>query len=302
MESKWLATDRAAAEQIIRQHVTDIQEITYIDHGHHNLVISVNRTHVFRFPRDEKSSKRLQLETALLQHLQGKITAVPIPEVIAVSGMPFYVVLKYLDGECLTAEQIQFLSEDEQKLAGRTLAEFSEQFNRVAPAELLARLRHETGVEAIDEAWPDFFKRVFVGEPLPNERLKPVVEKYYGIWKDYTATEEHNFAIHDDLHPANVVFIGPKISGVLDFGNAYVGSVEGEMRGLYRMGETVLGAALNRYQELTGRHIEHEHVRIWVITSELAIYVHYFAKEQTAHPAFLRAEANLRKWIPDFPL
>jgi Ser/Thr protein kinase RdoA (MazF antagonist) len=302
MENKWLTADRAAAEQIIREHIYDIQETTYIDHGHHNLVVSVNRTHVFRFPRDENAVKRLQLETALLQRLKGKITALPIPEVISVSGSPFYVILKYLEGECLTADQIMSFSEAEQVAVGQTLATFIAQFNQAVDGTLLTRLRHEAGVEAIDEPWPVFFKRVFVDQQLPNDRLRPMVDEYYGTWKDYTATEEHTFAVHDDLHPANVLFIGPRISGVLDFGNAYVGSIEQEMRGLYRMGDTVLTAALNKYQQLTSKHIEPEHVRIWVVTSELAIYTHYFAKEQTTSPAFLRAQANLRKWIPGFPL
>jgi aminoglycoside 2''-phosphotransferase len=297
-----LITDRAALEGIIRQYEPSVQEISYIDHGHDNLVVVVNNKLVFRFPRNDVAARRLEFEIALLQLVKGKITAVPTPDLLEVSTTPLYAVMAYREGMHLTQTEIEALTDDEQTMIGRKLAEFMVQFSNAISGEQLMRLRKEAGLIGIEESWPEYFDRLFRRMPLPNERLAPIVDEYYGTWKNYIQAEQGRYAIHDDLHPANILFTGPSVSAVLDFGDANVGTAEEEMRGLFRMGDQVLQATIDRFHELTGRSIQYEHIRIWGIMNDLARFVRYLGEQRTTHPAFLRAQTNLREWIPNFPL
>lgn len=302
METAQLVTDRTAIEQIIRQHEPVVEEITYIDHGHDNLVVCVNQRLVFRFPRNEQAVRRLQFEVALLQYLKGKITAIPSPELLEMSNAPVYAITTYRHGSHLTQEEIERLSDEDQAAIGRALAEFIVQFTEAIPAEKLMELRKQAGLIGMEETWSEYFERLFLRMPLPNEKLAPYVQQYYATWKNYHQAELATFAIHDDLHPANILFNGPVVSAVLDYGDANIGSAEEEMRGLYRMGNQVLSAAIARYNELTGRSISLEHIRIWAIMNDLARFTRYLGEQNTTHPAFLRAQDNLREWLPDFPL
>jgi aminoglycoside 2''-phosphotransferase len=302
MEAATLVADRQALETIVAKHVPQIEQITYIDHGHDNLVVVVNESLVFRFPRNDKAARRLTFEIALLQRIKGKITVIPTPELVEVSAVPLYAVTTYRPGGHLTKEQIESLSDEEQAAIGAMLAEFIHQFGSAISPDELTRLRQETGLVGMEEPWADYFTRLFETQPLPNLLLTPIVNKYYGAWKNHIGDSQDNSVIHDDLHPANILFVGSSMSAVLDFGDANIGSAEEEMRGLYSMGELVLRATIKRYHELTGRELSYELIQIWTIMNDLARFTRYLGEEHTTHPAFLRAQANLRAWIPNFPL
>ncbi len=302
MEAAQLIADRAALERIIRQHEPELEEITYIDHGHDNLVVCVNKRQVFRFPRNNQAARRLHFELALLQYIKGKIHSLPTPEVVHISASPLYAITTYREGVHLTQQQIEALSEDEQRVIGRSIGDFMVEFTEAISGPQLAALRQQAGLVGMEEPWPEYFKRLFEDAPLPNDKLEPVVKEYYATWQNLVKGEQNSYAIHDDLHPANILFTGASISAILDFGDANVGSAEEEMRGLYRMGDLVLHAALDRYCQRTGRTISFENIRVWAIMNDLARFVRYLSEERTTHPAFLRAQTNLREWVPGFPL
>src|SRR3982750_1154401 len=157
METPQLVTDRAAQERIILQYEPTVEEISYIDHGHDNLVVVVNNKLVFRFPRNEAAARRLEFEVALLQLVKGKITAVPTPELLQVSAAPLYVVTAYREGMHLNQTEIEALSDDEQTAIGHKLAEFMVQFGAAISGEQLMRLRKEAGLVGMEESWPEYF-------------------------------------------------------------------------------------------------------------------------------------------------
>jgi len=286
----------------IYQICKEVHELTYVEHGADNLVALVNKQYVFRFPRQEGAAKRLAFETALLQKIKGKITAVAVPELVQVHTRPLYVVAKYIEGDHLNGQEIQQLTEDEQLQVGRKLATFIHQFNQAVSGPEIRRLRAEAVVEGLAEPWPAYFERLFVHTRLPNDKLAPIIQHYYSLWKQYTAGEESLHPIHDDLHPSNLLFTASQLTGIVDFGDANVGSIESEMRWLYVMGDIVLKAAIEQYQELTGRVIDYDHIRVWAIMHELSSYVNWLAKQQTESFPFLRAQENLRHWVDNFPL
>jgi aminoglycoside phosphotransferase (APT) family kinase protein len=144
--------------------------------------------------------------------------------------------------------------------------------------------------------------RLFEHQHLPNDHLRPIVQEYYTLWKDYAAHEQNNYAIHDDLHLANLLFRNGKLTGILDFGDVNAGSIESELRWLYAMGDTVLRAAIERYQQTSGRTVSYDHIRVWAIMHELSTFTDRLSRQDTAAFPFLRAQQNLRRWVQSFPL
>lgn len=287
----------AQADQVVRAHYSSIHEVSYIEHSSDNLVVIVNRESVFRFPRHPAGAARLTFEIALLQKLQGKLKTIPTPKLTEVHNAPLYMMAGYIPGEPLTVEQIKSLSEDEQAAIGRTLAAFMAELHGAISGLEVARLRNESLVDRLEESWPVLFNRLFNQQPLPNEHLRPIVDEQYAIWKSYAATEREQYAIHDDLHALNLLFVGPTLSGILDFGDTTLGTVEEEMRWLYGMGDVVLDAAIQHYKEITGKQIDMQHVRLWAIMHELAVFTDRLAQDKTNDPSFVRAQANLRQWV-----
>jgi aminoglycoside phosphotransferase (APT) family kinase protein len=294
--------NREAVERVIRGHYPDAVQISYIDHGYDNLVAVVDERYVFRIPRDNGGAKRLQFEVALLRRLEGKVRAAIIPTITQANETPPYAITPYVAGNHLTNAQIQALPVAQQTAIGQRLAQFMCQLNQAIAGDAVHVLRHQAGVDAVDESWPQYFERLFVTDPLPDARLKPFVEQCYPDWLKQIAAEQATYAIHDDLHVANLLFVDADLQGVLDFGDANQGSIEEEMRVLYPMSEHVLQAAIATYGELTGVGINPEHVRLWAITQELASFTDRLSKGQREHPTYQRGLGNLRRWFPDFPL
>ncbi len=290
------------AQEAILEHVKEINEIDYVEHGSDNIVVIVNKELVFRFPRTQDKARRIAYETAILQKTKGKITAVAVPELVKVHTAPLYLVAKYIHGDHYTAEEITQLSEPEQQAIGVKLAEFIHQFNISISGLEVRRLRNEAGVEGLDEPWPKYFVRLFEQGRLPNDKLRSVVNEYYNLWKDYAAHEQNIFAIHDDLHLANLLFNGSTLTGIVDFGDVNTGSIESELRWIYSMSEIVLRAAIDHYQSISGNHLNVDHIRVWAIMHELSTFTDRLARQQTSSYPFQRAQQNLRSWIPNFPL
>jgi Ser/Thr protein kinase RdoA (MazF antagonist) len=290
------------AEAAVRQYCREVHELTYIEHGADNLIILANHEFVFRFPRDQGASKRLYFETALLQKIAPVMQSVAIPKVVKINHHPLFVVAEYIEGVHLTGPQIQTLTAQEQESIGITVARFMTELNKAVSGLEIRRLRTEAGVDVLAQPWEPYFKRLFEDQPLPNDKLRPVVDQFYPLWRDYIAHEERTHAIHDDLHPVNLLFLGSHLSGILDFGDANIGAVEEEMRWLYLMGDTVLMGAIAEYARLNGVVANYDHIRVWAIMHELSSYTNRLALQQTETFPFQRAQANLKAWLPDFPL
>jgi aminoglycoside 2''-phosphotransferase len=291
------------AEMAVREYCRKVRELTFIEHGGDNLIIIANRQLVFRFPRDEAASRRLYFETALLQRIAGKITSFAIPKIVKVHGStPLFVVAEYIEGMHLSVDQVQRLSESEQQTIGRSVADFVAELQHALSGQEVTHLRNEAGVQSLHGPWESYFAELFETQPLPNAKLRPLVDEYYPLWKEYVSHEQRTLAIHDDLHFRNLLFTGSELCGILDFGDANCGGIEEEMRWLYLMGDTVLDAAIAHYQERTGNSVARDHVRVWAITQELATYVYGLAHEHTQEYPFQRASANLKRWLPQFPI
>jgi aminoglycoside 2''-phosphotransferase len=290
------------AEAAVRQYCHKMHELTFIEHSADNLIIIANRQFVFRFPRDDAAARRLYFEAALLQRVAGKIPSIAIPKIVAIHKQPLFVVAEYIEGIHLSAEQVRVLGKGEQTAIGQTIAAFIAELQHAVSGSEVRQLRHEAHTELLYGPWEQYFERLFVTDPLPNTKLQPVIDEYYALWKDFVPHENRLLAIHDDLHLRNLLFVGPTLSGILDFGDANTGGVEEELRWVYLMGDEVLNAAIAQYQQLTGMTVDYQHVRVWAVMHELAAFVHGLAAGETDLYPFIRARANLKTWLPGFPV
>lgn len=289
-------------ETAILDYCKEVHELSYVEHGENNIVALVNREYVFRFPRDERSARRLVFETALLQKIKGKVDAVQVPELKQVHTAHLYTVATYIPGDHLSSSQIQALSEDEQQATGRKLAAFIAQLSGAISGLELRRLRTEANVDGLREAPVDRFRRLFEKTLLPNDKLRPIVNEYLRLWAQYAAREQPSYTVHSNLCANNLLFKGAELTGVVDFADIDIASIESGMRGLYEMGDIVLKSAIDRYQELTNVQIAADHIRVWAVIHELAIFTELLAAQQTEGAKFKRAQQRLQRWVPNFPL
>jgi len=290
------------ADQAINEFCPEVHELDYVEHGADNIIALVNKEFVFRFPRNEDAAKRLAYQTALLQKVSGHIQGVQTPQVIKVHNRPLYTVSAYIAGDHLSGKDIQGLPEDEQAAIGSSIADFVHQLNQSISGLEVRRLRMQAAVDGLVEPWPLYFNRLFNQIRLPNERLRPIIQQYYVLWNDYILHEQSTYTIHDDLNSNNLLFVGPRLNGVVDFSDVNTGSIESEFRKLYVMGDGVLKAAISRYENLAQTHVDYDHIRVWAIMQELARFTDRLSKQQTETSLFKYAQENLRKWVPGFPL
>lgn len=292
--------DREMAERIIRRECPDAHRITYVEHGHSNLVAQVDEQYVFRFPRDAATLKRFEFETALLQLLAERRLALA-PAVYKKSSRPAFAVVQFLPGEHLTRVEVLTLPVATQASYGAQLAAFVFAFQQTALVGEVGQLRQATDVDEVEDRWEQYLPKAFADPPI-DQRLRTVIDRFYDEWQTMHAAEHANVVVHGDLHGQNILFKDGRLSGVLDFEFADVGSIEQECRTLYQFGEHLLGGFVREYERLSKKSVQLSHVRTWAIVGELATFCTRSRRGQTSHPSFIRARDNLRVWLPAPPV
>ncbi len=95
------------------------------------------------------------------------------------------------------------------------------------------------------------------------------------------------------------MFVDNRLVGIVDFGDANVGTPEQELRQLYRVNEEVMLVAVQEYWRLSGQELDVRAIKTWCIMKELADYYRNFADKNTSHHAFKRACRNLNTWLSE---
>lgn len=287
--------------RVIRSEGVIGEDVTIVQSGSDNNIVLVGDSLTLRYPRTKNAVKRLAFEADILQKLHGHIKTLQVPVVRQVFHNPAAMSLVYIAGGHLTDDQIRGLPNSQQQSIGNAIADFLVEFQSILSGSEVQTLRQKHGIDTIDEPWGRYFERLFEKIPLADERIRPLVNQYYAEWRHNIVTEDRSEAIHDDLHTGNLLFIGERLTAILDFGDVNKGGVEEELRWLYGMGEEVLSAAIKRYYVLTSQKIDIQHVRVWAIMHELSTYASRLLDDDTSSYPFKRATAHLRQWLTDFP-
>jgi aminoglycoside phosphotransferase (APT) family kinase protein len=300
MSNSQIITDQETAEEIIRSICIDAQKVTFINHGYHNLIAAIDEQYVFRFPRSTQTLGRFDFELEVLQALDGKLT-IQTPHVLKKSSQPAYAMLHYIPGQELQNKQLRSLSNEDQQAIGEQLAQFVQELNQAISINQMESLHAQTNAQKTLEPWTAYLHRIFAPQQ-ENRALQAIIDSHYGAWQAVTAKDRPQIVVHDDIHSGNLLFENDRLSGVLDFEHATVGTIEQEFRYLYRQGGHVLSYAIAAYERTIGQTIDNNDIRIWAITTELAAFVRRLNSGDTSHDSFKRTRAKLRHWIKDFPL
>jgi aminoglycoside phosphotransferase (APT) family kinase protein len=290
------------AEAFVKTIRPDVQDIKLIMHGYDNVIAIVDEKLVFRFPRNEVAVNRQHFEAQLLRHLHGKIS-LPIPEILEVHRAPDYLVTNRIPGAHISLTALRELPAEYSRIYAHDIAQFMKELNAAVSPHQVTETRavnHMTGES--DELWPDTLKRVLQEASFPDKAwLEEVAHHQYEQWEQLCAHSNLPIiVVHDDLHVGNLLFKDSRISGILDFGDAAIGTAAQEMRQLFRINEDILRTTIYEYAQLTGIHISEEEVATWAITTELASYCERLVKGDINHPSFIRTQATMKRWLPAY--
>lgn len=292
----------SGVKDYIRDTRPDVKDIRVINHGFHNIIAIADKNLVFRFPRNDLSARRLDFEASLLKILEGKLE-LPIPRVIEEHHNPDYHVTSLVAGKHLSSNELSNFDASQAEVFGTQLAKFIINLNSVIKPELITQLRRQSGLDRhSDELWPEYLKRTLA---FASFKDKPWLEELaHSQFKKWEATVEssklHQIAIHDDLHPGNLLFIDDKMSGMLDFGYAKSGTAAQELRLLPCINKRVLLITIEKYAEFGGPKVDIDEVETWALSAQLASYCDRLSKDQTDHPSFIRSRRILRQLVEKY--
>lgn len=208
----------ALVSDLLREQRPDLAhlEIRELAHGWDNVSMRVGNELVARLPRREMAVPLVGNEATWLPRMVEKLPlAIPVPVFVGTPGQGYpwpWTLVPWIPGERMAdAGQIDI------EACARDLGEFLHALHERAP----------------QDAPPNLFR----GVPLINRdeatreriaQLEGAVDtaKAISIWDEAVATPEFDgpaLWLHGDLHPANLLTLEGRLSGVIDFGDITAG-------------------------------------------------------------------------------
>lgn len=287
------------ARTIAQSLYPDAQKITMIEHSHDNIVALIDTSYAVRFPRNNNAYLRSLYEKHVLEQLES-VETIAIPHILDEHKDPPYFVTSFMIGHHIGAADVREFTQHQQQEFARQVAQFAYSMHTAFTLDEELLLRKELGLDELseEEPWPIYFKRIVYDVTFPTQIQDQVAKRYYDEWVrlcDVPAT----VVVHDDLHTQNMMFEDNHLIGVLDFGDANLGTPEQELRQLYRVSEAVMQVGVQEYQRLSSKELDVEALKAWCVMKELADYYRHFTDKTTSHHAFRRACRNLNDWLPE---
>lgn len=293
MRSAYIANDLPEITRVITILYPRARNVRHIDHGSENHIVIVDDCFVVRFPRSETVWKRAQLERFVLSNVNLPIA----PKVLTHNVTPPYLIETFLPGQHMTEKEFRDLPIATQRSIGRQIAEFAFKFHAALDVrEFKNECTKLKLQENIGGSYEDYLREMLHDYTFPTAAQDKIAKQYFGAW--LTIPTSKLVVVHDDLHARNLLFQEENLSGVVDFGAAWVGTVEQELRQVYRLSDEALMAAITAYNSLAGTELNADVARIWAITQELATYARELHATHTTNQPFVRARDHLALWFP----
>jgi aminoglycoside 2''-phosphotransferase len=216
---------RKRQEAVIKGVFPHAKSLVWHEEGQNNVIVFVDQTWVFRFPKHERGEAELKKEILFLQKYgQGLGLPVPNPHFYNIDKTkgPFYSVYRKIAGRPLTNDSP---SEADREAWADALGRFLTRLHRLPlTAELLAVLGEPA---ALVNGWSDFFERV---EKMLFPHMRPDARKRVeSLCRDMLAaiskSNEPLTVIHGDFGMGNILIdpVTGRVSGVIDFGSVTIG-------------------------------------------------------------------------------
>ncbi len=189
--------------------------------GQNNDMVVVNDTIMFRFPRYRLTLQHLPAEVAVLDALADKLP-IPIPKItyrnLDASLGEAFIGYERLIGYQLERDTFARLSNAQRNTIAQQLAEF---------LQALHAVEIDGGVPIVDRKadWEVVFKRVKnILYPYMRADARAWADMHFGEFLENDANFDRDPALkHGDFGADNILFDGEKITGIVDFGGAFLG-------------------------------------------------------------------------------
>lgn len=292
--------DVDTARKIACDLYPNAQGITLVGHSHDNIVVLVDSSHAVRFPRDKNAYLRSLYENHILKQLQASKLSLVIPCILSEHTDPPYMITSFVSGKHISSATVRTFSNNERQAFSKSVAQFAYTMHSALVLDNEVAKRKELKLDELadNEPWPIYYKKVVNNGDFSTSTQNQIAKKCYSEWNKLCAVAP-TVVVHDDLHTENMMFRDNRLIGIVDFGDTNVGTPEQELRQLYRISENVMLAAVQEYEQLSGRHLNIEAIKLWAIMKELADYSKALAAKNTDHHSFKRASRNLNTWLPE---
>lgn len=222
---------------------TPIKEYKTITGTYGNIVFEVNNEWIFRFSKETRDIRQLEIEKEFLQKFE-KSSPIPVPH-IEYEGKGF-IGYKKLEGVPFTAEICDKISEKQKNDVWKSIGEFLSQLHS-------SDFKHENLVEypyGDDDFWNDLWR------PIEHQLGKKTREKALKYFTEYFEKESRNpikkTICHADFHPNHILFDESiqKITGIIDFGRICINDPAVDFNLIERIfGDGAIDAVLKYYKQ-----------------------------------------------------
>ena len=225
---------------------------------------------VVKYAWSEVRAVRLWREGVILQRLRALDSALPVPEVVAVTTEPALLVTRRVAGDPLSWEWASALSPSETEQVAQELGSFLARLHSVSADDLLGEL---PAVRPTAQADTDRLRSRF--HRAVDQPRAAMVEEWCG-WVDDVLNRPHPYpavVVHGDLHGYNQLWDLPsaRLTAAVDFEESGMEEPEFDLRYLPNAAASpeVALAVVQAYQRLRGHHLSVKRMMAWHVLTVL---------------------------------
>jgi aminoglycoside 2''-phosphotransferase len=227
----------------IKKTIKDsIREYEVFSGTYGNIVFEINKEWIFRFSREDRDIKQLEIEKYFLKKFE-KISPIPVP-CIEYEGENF-IGYRRLEGVPFTNEICESISKKQRNDIWESIGKFLNQLHST-------NFKHENLVEypfEDNDFWNDLWS------PIKQQLSKKTREKAFQYFTEYFKEETKNpvkkTICHADFHPNHILFNkqSKDISGIIDFGRICINDPAIDFNLIERFfGEDAIKCILQHYK------------------------------------------------------
>jgi len=208
-----------------------------------NIVFEINKEWIFRFSREARDVKQLEIEKEFLPKFE-KSSSLPVPH-IKYKGDDF-IGYRKLNGVPFTREVCEGISEKQRNDVWKSIGEFLSQLHSTD-------FKHKNLIEypyGDNDFWNDLWK------PIESQLSKKTREKAFKYFTEYFEEESKNpikkTICHADFHPNHILFNeqSKNIAGIIDFGRICIHDPAVDFNLIERFfGEDAIKSILQHYKQ-----------------------------------------------------
>lgn len=232
------------------------------DAGWDSLIIDVDNSLIFKFPRDAEAETGLRQEAALLAALRPKLSII-VPDMELIEGPPLFSRHAKLPGEHLLSPDYAQLDDAARSRIAQQLANFHTEMHG------LTALSIATVGDEMAEPWVPVHAMRAVAVPALPASLRDTAMAEIDAYEALAPDPHGQIFGYFDAHGWNMAFDkqSATLNGVYDFADSGVGALHQEFIYANFIDRDLCARVIAAYEQITGRAIDRR--RVEILTSML---------------------------------